>query len=52
MNLFTKWKQTQRLNKQTCDYQRGKVGEEIRRLALTYTHTTIHKRDKQQGPTV
>ena len=25
MNVFTKWKQTQRLGKQTCGYQRGHV---------------------------
>ena len=28
MNLFTKQKQTHRLQKQTCGYQRGNVGGE------------------------
>ena len=39
MNLFTKQKQTHRLQKQTYGYQKGKVGEGINEeLGLTYTH--------------
>ena len=42
INLFTKWKQTHRFQKQIYAYQRGQVGAEwIRGLGL-HTHTIIY----------
>ena len=52
MNLFTKWKQTHRHDKQPNGYQRGNVGEGINQKLGFSTHTTIYKMDNQQEPTV
>ena len=52
VNLFTKQKQTHRLQKQTYGYQRGKVGRAKLRVWDEQIHMTIYKRDNQQGPTV
>ena len=54
MNLFTKQKQTHRLQSQTYGYQRGKVGGRRYRLEVQdqHIHSTVYKTDNQQGPTV
>ena len=50
MNLFTKQRQTHRLQKQTYGYQRRKVGEGKLRVWDYHIHTTIYKIGNQQGP--
>ena len=54
MNLFTKQKQTHRLQSQTYGYQRGKVAGRRYKLGVWDPHiqSTICKIDNQQGPTV
>ena len=53
MKLFKKQKQTYRHRKQTYVYQKEKV-ERRDKLGSweQHIHTTIHKIDKQQGPTI
>ena len=45
MNVFTKWKQTQRLREPAYGYQEGRMGEGIVRDG--YVHTAIFKMDNQ-----
>ena len=52
MNFFTRQKQTHRSRKQTYGYQRGSGGRDKLVVWDQQVHTTIHKREKQQGPTV
>ena len=51
MNIFTKPKQTHRLQKQAYGYERGTVGEgQIRSLGIT--RTCYHTQSDRRGPTV
>ena len=52
MNLFTKQKETDRYQKQSYSYQRGRMrGRNKPRAWDEHIHTTLHKTDKvQQGP--
>ena len=53
MNLFTKQKQTHRLQKQTYGYQRGEMeGRDKSGVRDEHKQTTTYKTDNQQGPTV
>ena len=53
MNLFTKQKQTQKLQKQTYGHQRGQTGGRMDwGLGLTYMHTIVYGMDGQWGPAV
>ena len=53
VNLFAKQKQTHRHRKQTQSYQRGKVAARDKlEVWDQYIHTTMHKIDNKQGPTV
>ena len=52
MNLFTKQKQTHRLQKQTYGYQRGKRAGDKLGVWDWQIQTTTYKIDKQRGPTV
>ena len=49
MNLFTKYKQTHGLSKQSYGYQRA--GRDKLRVWNEQIYTTIYVLDNQQGPT-
>lgn len=52
MNLFTKQKETHKLQKQTYGYQRRKVASGDKFVVWDeQIHTTIYKIHNQQGPT-
>ena len=52
INVFAKQKQTHRHREQIYSYQREKRGRDNLRVWDYNIYTTIHKTDKQQGPTV